>query len=283
METYGGVLYDGGHHHTFRSLSCRILDAVKWSTSLMERASGKLLVSHVIDLLVLHGDRDRGHRYLKQYHASVVPGTQHYLSYLSVAAHVLWREEDFPSALQLVEEYERLSTATGINDQSMWDIPQLKAMALRDSGRAQEALEILDPTNEVAQAQETVLGNSARCMFKMKKYTEAESLLRSSLTLLLNHRGYVPRTNLGYAYMWLAENMQAQDRVREAKAFLLMAKHMWREYAPFLLPQLEPLATVLAFNIEKPDISEDEARVIHARFLSSEHSLIEFRRNKGSA
>lgn len=122
-----------------------------------------------------------------------------------------------------------------------------KALALRDSGQAEEALQIFEQfsDNDAIDIKARAIGNRARCLLQLSRYPEEEELLRESLALLNEEQSYNAKTNLGYAFLWLAEVFFKQGKVNDAKTNILLAREVWLEYAPGHLSQLKELESFL--------------------------------------
>jgi hypothetical protein len=94
-----------------------------------------------------------------------------------------------------------------------------------------------------------------------KKYKEAEELLIKCISKLNADGTHLNATNLGYAYLWLSEVMKETNRERETVAFYYLAKQVWKEHAPLLVPVLDEIKLSIVGNprlLEEMDLQEAE-------------------------
>lgn len=83
---------------------------------------------------------------------------------------------------------------------------------------------------------------------------------------------YRSKTNLGYAYLWLAGIRNEQGKSTDAQAFLLLARETWEEYAPGLLSETKALDTLII--TEHLTISISQTHKIEEEFLNNNKKLI---------
>lgn len=275
LERYREVLYDSGYHHKFLSLTCQILDLVKWDeVQLIDRHRGAKLLNIVIEKLWLMGDRKRSIEYLDHFSMSVEPNTNQHLGYLSIAAWMEWQQGNFAGSIITADECEALSQKLKSATWAFNDPSYTRALALRDSGNNEDALKIFLKHDKSTNRGSSDLGNIARCYYNLERHEEAEEFLRQSLVLLLNGGDYLSNMNCGYAYLWIAENLFSQKRVFEAKAFLVLAKEIWNTYCPGLLTKTASVEDILLQTGYDEPISVIEAHEWEKRFLEVKPSLL---------
>lgn len=270
LERYGHLLYDNGYHHRFQSLGSRVLDALDWhQTRLAERERGSELLGAVVSQLSQMGEVARADYYLRRFEASVEANTPGFLKYLSLAAFIAWQNGEFGSALKLLDAFDA-SARKQKTPTSLKDIKNTRALALRDTGRCQEALDLFRSIGGTRKHgyDASDAGNIARCLMKVQQYDEAEELLAQSLVLLLQRDDLWSKTNRGYAYLWIAELCHAQGLIKEAVAFLRLGNVMWTEYAPGLLRIANKVKEQLGLSMDSlSDPLIDEARKTERLFL----------------
>ncbi len=268
LERYKHELYDNGYHHQFRSLSCRLLDVIDWDeTHITQRINGGNFLSQIVEQLALYGDVERSDQYIKKLETLVEHNSLPYAGFLSIVAFMAWRRGDFVLALKNVNDYFQLVRKLN-SERSYHDVEYIKALALRDSGQYKEALKIFQQLLE-KKVDAPNLGNTACCLIKLKRHAEAETLLQKSLILLLENNDYNSKTNLGYAYLWIADAMYEQKKYYEANAFLYLVKHHWSEYAPGLLYKVEESIANKFSEKERLYINLSEALLVKRQFLTN--------------
>ncbi|KOS68166.1 hypothetical protein AEA09_06095 [Lysinibacillus contaminans] len=248
IEQYQYIIQNSGFHHQFLSVGCRILDSIDWEEeNLVNNFRSQQFLDNIINQLIHMGD-SRFEIYLKQYESLVESNTKNYLKYLALLADVEWKLRNYESTIKYSFQYEdlagKLDDTTGIID-----VKYSRALALRDSDKADEALSLFNEVRETrSEDDKEYLGNCAKCYHKLGDYDNAIKYLNKSLKLLLKDNTYQSRTNLGYAYLWFSEIMYDQHKISEAKEYLEKAEQIWREYAPGLLYIVEDKYNLFAAN-----------------------------------
>lgn len=267
IEEYRFKLQNGGFHHQYQSIACRILDTIDWEDSnILHRSKSISFIKNIMEQLVYMGEVTRYTYYLKKYESLIEPNTLAYLSYLILEVDIAWRTGEYTRSIQLSykceELIEKLDITYGIKS-----VKFTRALALRESGKVQEALELFNEiklTDDDEDDTATHLGNCARCYLKLKDYKKAKEYLTKSLRLLINDDAYISCTNVGYAYVWLAELMFEQQEYEDSKFFLLLGEKVWGEYAPGLLPNIMEIKKRYSTN-EDWSIASDNLEEAHLR------------------
>ncbi|MFB5191884.1 metallophosphoesterase [Alicyclobacillus fastidiosus] len=281
MERYQETLLDNGLHHKFQFLATRILDSIDWGeTRICERSSGTRLLMYTINQLYITGERARGIDYLRKMETGVSENSFGYCAYLNISAQMSWDAGDYERALQFIDKHDRAVEQLGTAPPGgLWDLELTGMLAYRDSGQYEEALNrcrSLRASNKSHNIAE-VFGNEGRCLLKLGRLDEAESLLIQSLNILHNKTGYHSSINVGYAYLWLAEIRLLQGNPQSAGLLLKMAWDTWGEFAPSLLPMVGEIDGVIRrdHGIEIESISEDDARCYISQVLLDAASTVE--------
>ncbi|WP_168121267.1 metallophosphoesterase [Paenibacillus sp. HB172176] len=271
IEQYRVILQNGGFHHQYQSIACRILDTIDWEeSSILHRSKSVIFIKNIMQQLVYMGEINRYSYYLKKYESLIESNTFAYLNYLTLEADIAWRIGEHAKSIQLCYKCEILSEKLDLSF-GIRDVKFTKALALRESGDVNEALELFNELRLTDDESEeaTYLGNCARCYLKLKDYEKAKEYLINSLQLLLKDDTYVSCTNVGYAYVWLAELMFDKQEYKDSKLFLLLGEKIWEEYAPGLMPNIIEIKDKYLTN-EKWSIalvSHEEAKIRENQLL----------------
>jgi 3',5'-cyclic AMP phosphodiesterase CpdA/tetratricopeptide (TPR) repeat protein len=273
LELYGDLLQDGGYHHEYRYLSCRTLDSINWVDHKITSSRGIRLLRNILQQLSYEVDLYKCNYYLKKFESLVEVNSASYLNYLSIATDILWRTGDYETSIELSNQYEKLAeklvTTIGIAD-----VKHSRALALRDIGKYEEALSLFDELQKESIDSDTVneaiyQGNRARCLLKLNRYDLAEVHLKKSILFLIKDVSYLSTSNMGFAYLWLAEAFFEQKKYKQSKAFLILAQNIWTEYAPGLLDKVHHVKD--RYNLleewNNTEVSFDEAKKIEHDFL----------------
>jgi UDP-2,3-diacylglucosamine pyrophosphatase LpxH/tetratricopeptide (TPR) repeat protein len=239
-----------GQHHKFFSIACRVLDSISWTDIDVIKTPMRIeLLGNLINQLGLSGDIEQRDLYINKIKQIIDPETPAYNPYLSILAHIEWQHNsNNVKALEYIHEIESLKEQSF----EVWDMASLKGIILRDTGNLEAAAAIFE---EKSATHETVynIGNLAKTYLSQKKYDEAEQLLIKCIGKLSINGTYLHTTNLGYAYLWLSEVMKETNRERESVSFFILAKNVWVEHAPLLIPILEQIKTSFFLDVQLLD------------------------------
>lgn len=273
IEQYSHTLQNGGYHHQYQSLACRILDTVDWeSYGILQRGKSSNLISNVLKQMANMGELERCRFYLKKYESKVESNTLSYLNYIGLSANIAWRTGQNSEAIALCNSYENLAVKLDAT-YALNNVKHIKALSLRESDHVVQALELFEELGSLDdddESEATYLGNCARCYFKLGMFDKAEESLKKSLQLLSMDSTYSSITNIGYGYLWLAEVMFEQNQFRRSKAFLILAEKVWEEYAPGLLSHIVEKSNLYSNNIEWSEftLSYENAKKMEYQFLN---------------
>lgn len=274
LELYGDILQDGGYHHEYRYLSCRTLDSINWVDQKIATSSrGTRLLRNILQQLSYEVNRYKCNYYLKKFESLVEVNSVAYLNYLSLASDVAWRTEDFQLSIELSNQYEELAEKL-VTTIGLADVKHSRALALRDIGKYKEALNLFDELHNESIDDDSVReaiyqGNRARCLLNLNRYDLAEVHLKKSIMILTKYASYLTTSNVGFAYLWLAEAFFEQKKYKQSKAFLILADNIWAEYAPGLLDKVYQVKDSYTMTEEwnNTEVSFDEAKKIEHDFL----------------
>jgi len=265
LEKHMETLYDQGLHHKFTSISSRVLDRINWlEANLTIKQTSVELLQETINKLELLGNSKRSNEYLSKYGNIAEEKTTSYLGYLNASAFSAWQNRDFQKSISLCCEYDSLSIKLNSRSFELHSIPNTKALAERDSGKYEAALQYFEDRIK-SDGNETDYGNAARCLFYLNRLSESEHYIRKSLHSLKKPSTHTDHLNLGYAYLWIAELMEALGNINEAHCFIFLTRNTWNEYAPGLLFHLDELTRKLHLD-DKP-VSLEEAQKAERNFL----------------
>jgi predicted MPP superfamily phosphohydrolase/tetratricopeptide (TPR) repeat protein len=275
LEVYGFILQDGGQHHQYKYLACRVLDSLNWSDNRIVKASyGNSFFRSLLQQLSYEADIYKCRYYLKKYESLTDMNSAGYLYYLALASDISWRIGDFSIAIDLSYQYEELAGKL-LTTEGILDVKHSRALSLRDIGKYEEALKLFDEvkSNDPGEV-DTIgmaiyFGNRASCLIKLTEYESAKVLLRKCLFILTNHTSYLSLSNIGYAYLWLSDIFFKQESFNESKAFIMLAHDVWTEYAPGLLSKIDDIYEMYKqdCNWNEIDMTRESARNILELFL----------------
>ncbi|MEK5353498.1 metallophosphoesterase [Paenibacillus sp. FSL L8-0709] len=271
IGAYTSLLYDGGYHHQYYSLGCRILDSTDWKDVKMVTLANNISFLHsFLPHLCSIGENLKCDFYLRKYNSMIEEGTHSHVNYLSLASRIAWIKGNNIESIRLAEEHILLSSKLEVIPSTT--VLNYHALALRDSGEVKKALEIFQQFEmEEKSDKSTYYGNCARCYFKLNDFQSAERYIRKSLKILIARESYHDIQNIGYAYLWIADIMFERQNFKDSKAFLLLAESIWKEYAPGLLFKIHEVEHKFILNEtwHLEPVSLEEAKIIENRFLDT--------------
>lgn len=221
-----------GCHAQFLQLGERILNEVDWKkeevTLIKDRAA--FLCEYIDILAVQEHKREKVLSLIKKYEQFCEKNTLPYSGFLFTRAEVMWRLGDYEEAHASISEYERIKE----KNSDVWfkqSSINLHGMILRDIGKIDEALEVLETDIESSNK----YGNIARCYMLKKDFTSAIEKMKLCISELNRINSFESWINRGYAYFWIAEIYEELGDLEKAKIFVTMCLEIWKEYAPMLM------------------------------------------------
>lgn len=165
---------------------------------------------------------------------------QEYIFYSEQMGYSLWFQNHFHRAIEFLETAVQQIKSKGERVPSGMEYDY--ALALRDSGRVDEALEYFlsktdlktinswDPDSGRNLAADT--GNVSRCYYLKGLLDESLNLCKKSAQYLKKGHTRQDRINYGYALLWVADIYVKQRNFVEAKGYLDEALNVWKRYCP---------------------------------------------------
>lgn len=171
---------------------------------------------------------------------------QQYIFYSELMVSSLWFQNDFLKALDVFDDAKKRVMDKKERIPSTMEYYQ--ALALRDAGRVDEALEYFlartdlatinswDPDSNKNLAAD--VGNISRCHYLSGELEESLRLCKKSVRYLKMGRTRQDRVNYGYGLLWIADIYVKQGNFVEARGYLEEAAETWKKFCPGRLDKL---------------------------------------------
>ena len=230
-----------GFHEEFFRVAKLILDSIDWNT-IENQNSPQFhnVINHLISTLVEHHREDEARLYLKRYEISGGSSTVARLRVCKRACYVEWMVGDYDKAILLGREGVRMRKESGIDTEH--DPSHTLALALRDSGQLDAALEIFAPDQTVEEIlledhlnsgkNAIFYGNVGRCLQFKGQLAFALQCYVNSAELLQNSSDSSGIMNQGYAALWIGEVLEELGDYNSAYNFYSQAIIIWEKRAP---------------------------------------------------
>lgn len=194
----------------------------------------------LIDVLLEQDDATTADKYLKRFEEGLETIAQ-VMKWASLRGHYLWYTDDHATAVEFMAA--RMVQIKEKGEEIPHNLRYNYALALRDFGRVEEALEIftdgraLDAMLESqADSDEhdsiTDIGNVGRCLYLKGDYGRALQFISKSADVLRLGEERADKVNYGYAGLWLADVYVKLGRYKDAYAALREVLSTWSTYAP---------------------------------------------------
>jgi tetratricopeptide (TPR) repeat protein len=176
---------------------------------------------------------------------------QQYIFHSRLMGYVLWFRNEFAKAIELFEVAKRRIAEKGERVPSSMEYNY--ALALRDGGRVDEALEFFlsqqdlstlsswDPDSETDLSSNA--GNISRCYYLKGRLEESLVLCKKSVQYLKKGHKRQHRVNYGYGLLWIADIYVQQGNFVEARAYLEEAVETWKKFCPSRLDKIRQHVT----------------------------------------
>jgi tetratricopeptide (TPR) repeat protein len=269
-----------GFHEEFFRVAKLILDLINWnSIEMQDSLKFHTVISNMISTLVEHKREEEARHYLNRYEEIGGNRTVARLRFCKVACYLEWMLGNYEKVIALGREGIKLKAQSGIDTQE--DTSNILALALRDSGKWDEALKIFAPNQSIEEIlsedhqklgkDASFYGNIGRCLqfkgqleFALHCYVNATELLQnaSTSTVILNK---------GYAGLWIGEVLEGLGDYNSAYNFYRQAVNIWSERAPLRVSKpIEKLEKVRQFiNANCASITNSEVDVFCRNWIAN--------------
>jgi len=206
--------------------------------------------SFVTDIVVtlIENSREASARQLiARYAAVVMRGTATYVSWCATMSQCEWMLGRHEEAIAWGREGHILKETSKMDTQA--DARQYLNLALRDSGRVEEAFayflggnsvaDVLEMDHRTAQRGAPFYGNIGRCLYLLGRFRDATLCYARSADLLYDEIEMNPILNQGWAGLWIGDVCLKESRSDLAVLFYHDCKNVWSVRAPLLLQNLE--------------------------------------------
>lgn len=183
---------------------------------------------------------------MNYYEQIVDEGTSRFIGLCKLMTWVEWHLENYENAIKWGERGKNMKEKSSID--ISYDCSHDLALALRDSGRHEEALtyfllgnsleSLFADTKENDERDGAFWGNIARCLMFQGEYNCAIKCLQKSSRLLDKEQSATGLKNQGYASKWIAQCLEKCCKFDEAYIFYRKAKSIWDQRAPTLSRQI---------------------------------------------
>jgi len=226
-----------GLHGEIVRLGKKILQEIDWVIAM--RATGKFeaFVSETVHSIVVLEGFYEAEKWLSRYEHFITGKGAHYINLCEIRAYINWFVNNYDDAIHWAN--------LGITLKKDYDVTthhhcaHTLALAQRDSGRADEALEFflegvaLDEClagSGVKQKSGPYYGNIGRCLQIMEQPEKALTAYRLAASYFEREGG--DTLNQGYLRYWVGKAMEDLKRVEDALYFYTIAINKWRTISP---------------------------------------------------
>jgi tetratricopeptide (TPR) repeat protein len=218
-----------------------ILDQVDWSSEEMQSSDEfHSIVEASLITLIEYKREIEARVYLQKYQHSIHKGTVAHVRFCKAASYLEWYLGNYKQAIDLASEGSKLKEESNID--TKYDCSNTLALALRDSGKYDEALSIFEPEQTIEEVLEDdhrtsgksadFYGNFGRCLqFKGQIENALQSFVKSA-DLLQGQHSSTEVLNRGYAALWIGELLESKRDFSNAYLFYKQAANIWYKRAP---------------------------------------------------
>jgi tetratricopeptide (TPR) repeat protein len=232
-----------GFHEEFLRVAKVLIDKIDWSgIEMQDSPNFHNVVNRVIRTLGEHDRKEEARAYLRRYEEVAGTRTVARLRYCKTASYVEWILGNYAEAIALGREGVALKAQSGIDTQE--DTSHTLALALRDSGKYPEALEIFAAGQQIEEVivenhhtsgkQAAFYGNIGKCLQLKGQLDSALSCYVKSTELLQKTSGASDILNRGYAALWIGEVLERKGDYNSAFCFYRLAIYIWTKRSPLL-------------------------------------------------
>jgi tetratricopeptide (TPR) repeat protein len=245
LEEVCGSICDAGYIEEYIRVSNLLFVNIDWKTALNEEYSYfNSQFSKFVDTLTEFGKFDDASAYLTKYQKHITNKGSNYIRFCKSKGHFFWFQNRFEDAIELAEEgvmlEEQSTTNSGLN------LKHTLALALRDTKQKENISRALgiflneksienllnDDDNNFITGE--TYGNVGRCLQYNGNISDALTCFKKSIYKLEDPM------NKGYAYLWYAECMIANNQIDKALWFYKQSFNIWKKHSP-----------IKAFNVDK--------------------------------
>lgn len=227
-----------GLHEDIIRLGKRIMQEIDWSFSILTYSKFDNFVSEILHTMVGLDGVQATELWLGKYESAISGRGLHYINLCEIRAYINWFTKNYEDAVHWAELGVTLKQ--GYDIETPYDCAHTRALALRDSGQAEKALEYFLYGSSVAeclaenqdsQRDGVYFGNIGRCLHLMGEVDNALVVYRK-VSKLFEHDG-TDALNTGYIRFWVAQIMHQIGRVEDALFFYLLSINKWESVSPF--------------------------------------------------
>lgn len=201
-----------------------------------------------------------------RYDPLVERGTADFIWWCTTLASMEWTLGNYSEAVERGREGVRVKAESGMDTKAEPEHPL--HLALRDSGRVDEALEYFRRSYSVdeivasdytsGEIDAATYGNVGRCLQLKGDRERALVCYARSAELLKEETGKTEVLNQGWAALWIGEILVERGEYNDGTSFLQRCRHIWSRRAPSLLDRLagavEKLPEALRGRVTESDI-----------------------------
>ncbi|MFL6257983.1 MAG: hypothetical protein ACJ74T_23485, partial [Pyrinomonadaceae bacterium] len=248
LETLSSVadnLIARSFHEEFFRVAKLVLDQVDWhSIEIQDSPIFHTVVELLIPALGEHKREEEARYYLNLYEEATGHRTVARMRFCRVASYLEWLLGNYKQGIKLGQEGVNLKQQSDIDTEL--DSSHSLALALRDSGRWNEALKIFTAHQSIddilledhrsSGKDASFYGNVGRCLQFKGEVQFALHCYVNAAELLQNGKKAVDIVNKGYAALWIGEALEALDDYNSAYSFYRQAVSIWSRRAPLRVP-----------------------------------------------
>lgn len=233
-----------GLHEDFLRLSKRIMQEIDWSYAIFTYTKFDTFVAESMHVMVALDGEPSTEKWIKKYESSISGRGLHYINLCEIRSYVNWFVQNFEDAIHWAELGVGLKKGADVD--TPYDCAHTLALARRDSGRPDDALEYflygenLEEClrdNIESQRDGVYYGNIGRCLFLMGSMNDALRAYKKVAQLFETNGTDV--LNQGFIRFWVGQVMHDLTRVEDALFFYLAAVQKWEAVAPTKVAEVQ--------------------------------------------
>jgi tetratricopeptide (TPR) repeat protein len=228
----------------FIRLGRRTCEALDWSSHMSDpKDLFHYFVWKVGQTLAEFGRGAEARALLRRYEAVVPHGTSLYIGLCDIWTYVEWYLGDFAAAAGWGRRGVKLKSDSNMD--THFDCTHHLALALRDGGDVDAAIQIFERQEAMRNSEENAAGagasaasasyygNIGRCLQHKGDLSNALANFVRSAQLLEGGVSATDLINRGYAALWIAEVLDSMERWSEAFCFYQWSAATWKKRAPW--------------------------------------------------
>jgi tetratricopeptide (TPR) repeat protein len=256
LAEVGAPFIGSAYPREFTRTVRNLLEATDWVSNHGKYKDFEFVFRIYMQLLAELGEYSEASSLLDKYGLTVGNRDARYINYCDLRCYAFWVRGEFAEAVSWGKTGQELKTSTGVD--TTFDVSHNFALALRDAGRPESALQIFllgRKVTEVIDKEELderrgghYYGNIGRCLHFMGQIDEALVCYQKS-ALLLEKAPTEHVKNQGFIRAWIAELLLARKEPRLAYAFYRAAYLKWQQTAPPRAAQVEQASLQLRTRV----------------------------------